>query len=151
MKAVIQRVRSAKVTLKQTGIVRSIGQGMVVLLGVTQTDTSSDAKYMADRISGLRIFNDEDDRMNLGLEDLAEPGMLIVSQFTLYGDTRKGRRPSFLSAAQASIAEPLYNEFVSIIRDKGIIVETGEFGADMLVEIENDGPVTLLVESQSKG
>ena len=150
MKAVIQRVLSARVTIRERQDVRTIGQGLVVLLGVSLTDTSSDARYLADKIVSLRVFNDEHGHMNLAFTDLQDPSMLIVSQFTLYGDTRKGRRPSFIAASPGPVAEPLYNEFVALIKDKGIIVETGEFGADMLVEIANDGPVTLIVESLAK-
>jgi len=105
---------------------------------------------MADKIVSLRIFNDSDGLMNLAFTDLAEPNMLVVSQFTLYGDTRKGRRPSFVSAAPGSIAEPIYREFVSAIEARGVAVKTGDFGADMLVEIANDGPVTLIIDSPTK-
>ena len=150
MKAVIQRVMSARVTIKESGDVRSIGQGLVVLLGVSLTDTSADVRYLADKIVSLRIFNDEFGHMNLAFTYLQEPSMLIVSQFTLYGDTRKGRRPSFTGAAPGPVAEPLYREFVSSIEERGIKVKTGEFGADMLVDISNDGPVTFLVESVMK-
>ena len=150
MKAVIQRVLSAKVTIRETGDVRSINQGLVVLLGVTSTDTSHDVRYMADKIVSLRIFNDSEGLMNLAFTDLADPNMLVVSQFTLYGDTRKGRRPSFVTAAPGSIAEPIYREFVSAIEARGVAVKTGEFGADMLVDIANDGPVTLIIESPMK-
>jgi D-tyrosyl-tRNA(Tyr) deacylase len=122
----------------------------MVLLGVTVTDTSADARYLADKIMSLRIFNDADGNMNLAFTDLPDPQMLVVSQFTLYGDTRKGRRPSFIAAAPGSIAEPLYKEFVSMVNETGIKVETGEFGADMLVDIANDGPVTLIIESITK-
>ena len=151
MRAVLQRVIHASVTLKATGERREIGPGLMVLLGVAPGDTLSDAKWLAEKLVGLRVFEDNAGKMNRALMDLAgeETGgaMLIVSQFTLLGDARKGRRPSFTGAAPPEIAEPLYLSFVAEVRRLGIAVQTGEFGADMLVEVANDGPVTLVVDS----
>ncbi|MFL5245425.1 MAG: D-aminoacyl-tRNA deacylase [Gemmataceae bacterium] len=148
MRAVIQRVSQARVVIDgQT--VGQIGKGLLVLLGVTQTDTEEQARWLADKIVGLRIFNDPNDKMNLGLADV-RGAMLIVSQFTLYGDCRKGRRPSFIEAAGPELAEPLYQCFVNSVRALGIPVATGQFGAMMQVELTNDGPVTLIAESKEK-
>jgi len=146
MKAVVQRVTSARVTIKATGETRAIGAGLVVLLGIAPTDTPADANWLAEKLAGLRIFEDADEKMNVGLSDLDGGGeMLIVSQFTLLGDARKGRRPSFTGAAPPSVAAPLYQAFVKAVKMRGVRVQTGEFGADMVVEIVNDGPVTLIV------
>ena len=150
MRAVIQRATSASVTLKATGKRRAIGPGLVTLLGIAHGDTPSDAKWLAEKLVGLRVFEDGEGKMNRALSDLAGEGggaMLIVSQFTLYGDARKGRRPSFVGAAPPDVAIPLYEAFVQAVRALGVTVQTGEFGADMLVEIANDGPVTLIVDS----
>ncbi len=151
MRAVLQRVIHAAVTLKATGERREIGPGLMVLLGVAPGDTLSDAKWLAEKLVGLRVFEDAAGKMNRALTDLVsdETGgsMLIVSQFTLLGDARKGRRPSFTGAAPPEVAEPLYQSFVAEVKRLGIEVQTGEFGAEMLVELANDGPVTLLVES----
>jgi len=146
MKAVIQRVTSASVTIKETGDRRVIGPGMVTLLGVAPGDTLAEVEWLAEKLVGLRVFEDADGRMNLSLLD-THGAMLIVSQFTLLGDARKGRRPSFTGAAPPAIALPLYQAFVEAVSARGIAVETGEFGADMRVEIANDGPVTLIVET----
>jgi D-tyrosyl-tRNA(Tyr) deacylase len=150
MRAVIQRVTEASVTLKDTGELREIGPGLVVLLGVAPTDTPADAEWLAEKIAGLRIFEDTDGKMNLALLDLPDGAVLIVSQFTLYGDARKGRRPSFTDAAPPPIAQPLYEHFITAVRAKHLAVETGEFGADMRVEIINDGPVTLILDTPGK-
>jgi len=148
MKAVVQRVTSARVTIKATGETRAIGAGLVVLLGIAPTDTPADANWLAEKLAGLRIFEDADEKMNVGLSDLDGGGeMLIVSQFTLLGDARKGRRPSFAGAATPAVALPLYLAFVEAVMLHGVRVQTGEFGADMTVEIVNDGPVTLIVET----
>ena len=151
MRAVLQRVNYASVTLKATGERREIGPGLMVLLGVAPGDTISDARWLAEKLVSLRVFEDDAGKMNRALPDLAadEGGgaMLIVSQFTLLGDARKGRRPSFTGAAPPEVAEPLYQQFIGEVRRLGIAVQTGEFGADMRVELANDGPVTLLVES----
>lgn len=151
MKAVVQRVTAASVTLKGTGETRKIGAGLVVLLGIAPTDTPADANWLAEKLAGLRIFEDADGKMNVGLSDRDGGGeMLIVSQFTLLGDARKGRRPSFAGAAPPSVAAPLYQAFVEAVKSRGVRVQTGEFGADMRVEIVNDGPVTLIVETPQR-
>lgn len=147
MKAVIQRVTSASVTLKHTGDKREIGPGLVTLLGIAPGDTERGAVWLAEKLVGLRIFEDSDGKMNRGLAEIDGGAMLIVSQFTLLGDARKGKRPSFTEAAPPAIALPRYQEFVAAVQALGIPVQTGEFGAEMRVEIVNDGPVTLIVET----
>lgn len=150
MKAVVQRVTAAGVTIKSTGETREIGPGLMVLLGVAPGDTGADAEWLAEKLAGLRVFEDAGGKMNVGLSDLKGGGaMLIVSQFTLLGDARKGRRPSFAGAAPPAIAQPLYQAFVEAVRSRGVRVQTGEFGADMSVSLVNDGPVTLVVETPS--
>jgi D-tyrosyl-tRNA(Tyr) deacylase len=147
MKAIIQRVRRGQVTV-ESELVGQCGKGFVVLVGVTHGDVQADADYLANKIANLRIFEDADGKMNLSALDLEPRGeLLVVSQFTLYADTRKGRRPSFLNAALPDVAEPLVQYFVNKIRETGLKVETGRFGAEMLVVIENDGPVTLVIDS----
>ena len=145
MRAVIQRVKRASVTIdgKET---TSIGQGFLVLLGVHETDTEQEAAYVAKKCCGLRIFEDEDGKMNRSVKDVGGE-FLVVSNFTLYGDCKKGNRPSFTSAARPETAIPLYEYFVSCVREAGIPCQTGVFGADMQVELLNDGPVTVIVES----
>jgi D-tyrosyl-tRNA(Tyr) deacylase len=145
MRAVVQRVTRAHVSVGEE-IVGSISSGLLVLLGVAKSDTQVDADYLASKILSLRIFDDEKGKMNLSL---AETGgsVLAVSQFTLYGDTRKGRRPSFDQAAPPQLANQLYEYFVGKIRDSGIHTETGRFQAMMQVELVNDGPVTILLDS----
>ena len=140
----MQRVARASVTIDGR-VVGSIGRGLLVLLGVGKQDTPEQVTWMADKIAGLRIFADADDKMN---RDLAAAGgaVLVVSQFTLYGDVAKGRRPSFVDAAPPEIAIPLYEAFIAALRGRGLTVATGEFGAMMDVELVNDGPVTLIVE-----
>ena len=145
MRAVLTRVKSASVTIEGR-VAGQIGQGFLILLGVTHEDTEAQANKLADKLTGLRIFEDENGKMNQGLESV-DGQILVVSQFTLYGNCRKGRRPDFLAAARPEVAIPLYEKFVQLIRDKGIHVETGEFGAEMLVESVNDGPVTLVVDT----
>lgn len=145
MRAVLTRVKSASVTVDGK-VIGKIGQGFLILLGVTHEDTEVQAVKLADKLVGLRIFEDENGKMNQGLESV-DGQVLVVSQFTLYGNCRKGRRPDFLAAARPEVAIPLYEKFVQLIRDKGIYVETGEFGAEMLVESVNDGPVTLVVDT----
>ena len=145
MRAVLTRVKSASVTIEGR-VVGQIGQGFLILLGVTHEDTETQAVKLADKLTGLRIFEDENGKMNQGLESV-NGQVLVVSQFTLYGNCKKGRRPDFLAAARPEVAIPLYEKFVQLIRDKGIHVETGEFGAEMLVESVNDGPVTLVVDT----
>ena len=147
MRAVIQRVSQASVTVADE-VVGAIGPGFVVLLGVTHTDTTVEAAWLADKIAGLRLFEDADGKMNAALADVGG-ALLVVSQFTLYGDARKGRRPSFTEAARPEQAEPLVDDVVRRLRDRGFTVATGVFGAHMAVDIHNDGPVTLLLERES--
>jgi D-aminoacyl-tRNA deacylase len=147
MKAVIQRVSQASVTV-QGEVVGAIGPGFVVLLGITHADTTAEADWLADKIAGLRLFEDADGKMNASLADVGG-ALLVVSQFTLYGDARKGRRPSFTEAARPEQAEPLFDYMVRRLRDRGFTVATGVFGAHMAVDIHNDGPVTLLLEREN--
>ena len=146
MRAVVQRVSQARVTIAGE-TVGQIGRGLLVLLGVTHADTPANAEWLAEKIIGLRIFADADDKMNLGVADVGGE-MLIVSQFTLYGDCSKGRRPSFIDAAPPEIAIPLYERFINAVKAQGVPVATGRFGAMMQVELTNDGPVTLIVDSK---
>jgi D-tyrosyl-tRNA(Tyr) deacylase len=145
MRAVIQRVTRAQVTINGE-ITGKIARGLLVLLGVTQTDTEADADYLAEKISGLRIFEDENGKMNLSVTDVGG-AILVVSQFTLYGDVRRGKRPSFDDAAPPNQARGLYEHFVERVRAKGLPCETGRFQQDMQVELANDGPVTILIDS----
>ena len=145
MRAVLTRVKSASVTVDGS-VIGQIGQGFLILLGVTHEDTEAQAVKLADKLMGLRIFEDENGKINRSLEDVGGQ-VLVVSQFTLYGNCKKGRRPEFLAAARPEIAIPLYEKFIALCRDKGFSVETGEFGAEMLVESVNDGPVTLIVDT----
>ena len=145
MRAVLTRVKSASVTVDGS-VIGQIGQGFLILLGVTHEDTEAQAVKLADKLMGLRIFEDENGKMNRSLEHVGGQ-VLVVSQFTLYGNCKKGRRPEFLAAARPEIAIPLYEKFIALCRDKGFSVETGEFGAEMLVESVNDGPVTLIVDT----
>lgn len=148
MLAVLQRVKKASVSI-DSRIVGKIDRGLVILLGIKNGDTADDIPYLADKCANLRIFEDENSKFNLSAID-AGGAFLVISQFTLYGDTRKGRRPGFSDAAPPAIAEPLYQKFVDYLRKKGFRVETGEFGAMMLVEIHNDGPVTIIVRSKKE-
>ena len=145
MRAVVQRVRSSRVVVSGT-VVGEIGPGLLVLLGVRTGDIADQARWMADKVVGLRIFEDDDGKMN---RSLLETGgsVLAVSQFTLYGDVQKGRRPSFIDAARPEVAEPLYEAFVHAVRLHGVPVATGVFGADMAVELVNHGPVTLVIDA----
>lgn len=145
MRCVIQRVSQASVTSEgvETG---RIGKGFMVLIGVCAGDTEKDVKYMADKVPNLRIFEDENGKMNLSLKDVGG-AMLAVSQFTLYGDARGGRRPSFIAAARPEAANALYEQLVEAWRNQGIQVETGRFQTDMQVSLVNDGPVTILMDS----
>ena len=145
MRAVLTRVKNASVTVDGKVIGR-IGPGFLILLGITHEDTEAQAVKLADKLMGLRIFEDENEKMNRSLEDVGGQ-VLVVSQFTLYGNCKKGRRPEFLAAARPELAVPLYEKFVALCRDKGFLVETGEFGASMEVESVNDGPVTLIVDT----
>jgi D-tyrosyl-tRNA(Tyr) deacylase len=144
MRALIQRVNRASVSVDGE-IVGQIGRGVVVLVGVTHGDTQEQAEWLARKVAGLRIFEDGEGKMNAGLLDV-DGAALVVSQFTLYADARKGRRPSFTDAAPPDVAEPLVEHFAQALRDQGVSVETGVFQAHMLVEIHNDGPVTILLE-----
>ena len=145
MRCVIQRVTEASVT---TGgeVVGKIGKGFMVLVGVSYEDTDKDVRYMAEKVPNLRIFEDEAGKMNLSLKDVGG-AILAVSQFTLYGDARGGRRPSFITAARPEEANALYEQLVAAWRDQGLTVETGRFRTDMQVSLVNDGPVTLLMDS----
>lgn len=146
MRSVIQRVNSAQVTVDGK-VIGKIEKGLLVLLGVCDDDTEKDMKWLADKIAGLRIFTDENDKMNLSLEDVGG-GVLVVSQFTLYGDCKKGRRPNFTAAGKPDFAEAMYVKFTEYMKELLGTVETGEFGADMQVLLENDGPVTLIIDSK---
>ncbi len=144
MRAVIQRVRKAKVTVGEetTG---EIGVGWLLLLGITPGDTEKDVEWLAEKVANLRAFADEAGKMNLPVQDI-HGAVLVVSQFTLYGDCLKGRRPGFTAAAPPAIAEPIYESFVLALKALGIPVATGRFGADMQVELINDGPVTFVID-----
>ncbi len=146
MRAVVQRVQSSSVTVDQK-IVGEIQHGFLVLLGIAADDTQEDVVYLAGKLCGLRVFEDDEGKMNRSITE-AGGAMLIVSQFTLYGDCRKGRRPSFIEAARPEIAQPLYESFVAEVRGQGIHVETGVFQAQMDVALINDGPITLLLDSR---
>ena len=148
MRAVVQRVSEARVSVEGR-VIGEIGKGLVVLLGVGHEDTESDIAYLAEKIVNLRVFDDDNGKMNLSLLDV-KGGLLVVSQFTLYGDCRKGRRPSYDKAARPQIAEELYNKFIDKCGEYGVKVETGKFQAIMMVEIHNDGPVTLLLDSKKE-
>ena len=145
MRAVLTRVKHASVTIDGK-VHGQIGEGFLILLGVTHEDTEAQAVKLADKLTGLRIFEDENGKMNRGLEEV-NGQLLIVSQFTLYGNCKKGRRPDFLAAARPEVAIPLYEKFVELCRAKGFHTETGEFGTDMQVESLNDGPLTLVVDT----
>ena len=146
MRAVVQRVNRASVSVENE-IVGSIDRGLVILLGVGREDAGEDARYLADKIANLRIFEDIEGKLNLSVLDI-KGEVLAVSQFTLFGDCRKGRRPGFSAAAPAELAENLYMEFVKLLRDYGITVNTGKFQTTMLVEIDNYGPVTIMLDSK---
>jgi len=145
MRAVLMKVKSASVRVDGE-TVGKIGQGYLILLGVAIEDTEAQCQKLADKLCSLRIFDDENDKINLSLDDVGGE-ILVISQFTLYGNCRKGRRPEFLRAARPETAIPLYEKFVALCRGKGYHVETGEFGAHMEVESVNDGPFTLVVDT----
>ena len=146
MKAVIQRVRRGRVSVGGEAIA-SIGKGLVILLGVGHNDTEATARALSEKIALLRIFEDDAGKMNRSLVDV-DGEAIVVSQFTLYADTRRGRRPSFIGAGAPDMARPLVDRFTELLREQGVPTQTGEFGADMLVEIENDGPVTIILEME---
>jgi len=146
MRAVVQRVSRARVTVIDESVA-AIDVGLLVLLGVGRSDTEADASYLAEKIVGLRIFEDERGKMNRSVQDI-RGGILVVSQFTLYGDVRRGRRPGFDRAAPPAEANRLYEEYVASLKALRVPVETGVFQAHMVVELENDGPVTILVDSE---
>jgi D-aminoacyl-tRNA deacylase len=144
MRVVLQRVSRAAVSIagRTAG---SIERGYCLLVGFTHGDTTAQVDWMAEKVAGLRLFSDADGKMNLGIDEV-KGEILVISQFTLYGDAAKGRRPSFIDAARPEVAIPLYQHFLTALRERGITVAAGEFGADMQVEIHNDGPVTLILD-----
>jgi len=146
MRAVVQRVTSSSVSVNEK-IIGEIGIGFNVLIGISKEDTLEDVKYIKDKIINLRVFHDENDKMNLSLLDI-QGEILVISQFTLYGDCRKGRRPNFMEAQGGIDAVKLYEEFLKLLKISNLKVESGEFGADMKVQINNDGPVTILLDSK---
>ncbi len=146
MRAVLQRVHRAAVVVDGE-TVGQIERGLLVLLGIAPQDSSEESRWLAEKTAGLRIFNDEAGKMNRSVADV-DGAVLVVSQFTLYGDCRKGRRPSFIDAAPPNVAEPLYEAFVHALRSLGLPVRTGRFGASMQVELVNDGPVTLILDTK---
>jgi D-aminoacyl-tRNA deacylase len=148
LKALLQRVTKASVTVDGE-VVGNIGNGLVVLVGVASGDTTKDTQYLAQKTVGLRIFTDSEGKFNLSALDISGE-LLIISQFTLLADTRKGRRPSFTDAASSAQAEELFNQFVAEVQSSGLKVETGRFQTHMLVEIHNDGPVTIMLDSKDK-
>ena len=148
MRAVIQRVSQASVTVAEE-TVGAIDQGLMVLLGVAQGDTSKDSAYLADKTAGLRIFEDDDGKINRSVADIGG-SILIISQFTLLGDCRKGRRPGFTDAAPPELADKLYEEYVHALRSQGVTVATGVFRANMQVSLVNDGPVTIMLDSRKQ-
>jgi D-tyrosyl-tRNA(Tyr) deacylase len=145
MRLVLQRVTSGKVSVEGK-TVASIGPGLVILLGIAPGDSETQARILAEKVAYLRIFEDEQGKMNRSLLEVGGEA-IVVSQFTLYADTRKGRRPSFTDAAQPDLARPLVERFAALLRELGVPTQTGEFGAHMLVEIANDGPVTIILEA----
>jgi D-tyrosyl-tRNA(Tyr) deacylase len=149
VRLLVQRASRAQVRIRESDgssrVSGSIDRGFVLLVGFTHTDTLEQVKWMGDKVLGLRLFSDADDKMNLALADVAG-SILVVSQFTLYGDAAKGRRPSFIDAARPEVAIPLYEQFIDVLRQSGTRVATGEFAASMDVELVNDGPVTLWLE-----
>lgn len=144
MRVLLQRVSRAEVRIDER-VAGKIGRGFALLVGFTHTDTEAQATWMAEKVAGLRVFPDDEGKMNRALADVGGD-LLVVSQFTLYGDAAKGRRPSFVDAARPDVAIPLYERFVELLRARSLHVETGEFGADMQVDLVNDGPVTLWLE-----
>ncbi|HCV53501.1 MULTISPECIES: D-aminoacyl-tRNA deacylase [unclassified Exiguobacterium] len=147
MRVVLQRVKEASVTVNQE-VIGQIKQGFLLLVGVTHEDTIDQVNWLADKIAGLRVFEDEEERMNRSLQDV-DGQILSVSQFTLYGDVKKGRRPAFTEAAKPDVANELYEAFNERLRAQGLTVETGQFGAMMDIALINDGPVTLILEKEA--
>jgi D-aminoacyl-tRNA deacylase len=145
MRALVQRVRRASVKVEGETI-GEIGHGLLCFIGIAPSDRAADLDWMTNKLLKLRIFEDDDGKMNRSIEDV-QGGILAVSQFTLYGDARKGNRPSFIDAARPEIAEPLYNQFVEKLKQSSLNIQTGRFAAQMLVELVNDGPITLMLES----
>ena len=148
MRVVVQRVTSSKVIV-DGNIVGDIGKGFNLLIGISKDDTIEDLKYIKDKVVNLRVFEDENDKLNLSLLDI-KGEILAISQFTLYGDCRKGRRPNFMNAMGGEEAEKLYETFVALFKETGLKVECGKFGANMKVDIQNDGPVTILIDSKKE-
>lgn len=149
MIVIVQRTSGAEVRI-DGNLVGKIGQGFMLLVGITHTDTQEDADYLAKKVAQMRIFEDSEGKMNLGLKDV-DGEVLSISQFTLYADCRKGNRPSFIDAARPDLAEPLYHYFNQVLHEQyGLHVETGRFGADMKVDFVNDGPVTIILDSKNK-
>ncbi|WP_375179255.1 D-aminoacyl-tRNA deacylase [Enterococcus rotai] len=148
MRAVIQRVTQAEVVIEQQSVGK-IAQGFMILLGIHESDTIDDVAYLVRKISKLRVFEDDGGKMNLSLQEI-NGSILSVSQFTLYADTKKGNRPSFIEAARPEVAIPLYEQFNKQLKELAIPVETGEFGADMKVSLINDGPVTIIIDTKDK-
>jgi len=146
MRAIVQRVSSSKVEVDKK-IIGSINKGLNVLVGISKEDTLEDLNYIKDKILNLRIFEDENEKMNLSVSDI-KGELLIISQFTLYGDCRRGRRPNFMNAEGGDKAKEAYNNFIELLKDSGLKIETGEFGANMKVDIQNDGPVTIMLDSK---
>ncbi len=144
MRVILQRVSRASVSIDGR-VAGEIGRGFCLLVGFTHGDTATQVDWMAEKVAGLRLFTDSAGKMNLGLDEVGG-AVLAISQFTLYGDSAKGRRPSFIDAARPELAIPLYQRFLSALRERGLTVAMGEFGADMEVEIHNDGPVTLILD-----
>ena len=144
MKVVLQRVRRASVAIDGQ-VTGAIDRGFCLLVGFTHADSGAQVDWMAEKVAGLRLFADVEGKMNLGLREVGG-ALLVISQFTLYGDAEKGRRPSFIDAAKPDTAVPLYERFLAALRNRGLEVAAGRFGADMLVEIHNEGPVTLILE-----
>jgi len=146
MRAVVQRVTSSSVSVNES-VIGTIGIGFNILVGISKDDTLEDLKYIKDKIINLRVFHDENNKMNFSLLDI-KGEILVISQFTLYGDCRKGRRPNFMEAQGGIDANRLYEEFIDLLKTSNLKVECGEFGADMKVQINNDGPVTILLDSK---
>ncbi len=149
MRALIQRVKRASVTINSQ-ITGKINEGLLIFLGVGEDDTEKQVQYLVEKCTGLRIFTDEQDKMNLSVKDI-KGEILVVSQFTLYGDCKKGKRPSFVRAARPETAIPLYESFIAHCKNTGLNVQTGEFGADMQIELINDGPVTIWLDTEEMG